>query len=714
MREGEGLSDFPAILVVAGPQAAAAGVEAGRVQSLWRALCQCAETWRLNLWPDMDAPDDGRVRHVSPTHAEDHLRRLIEESGVSTVILAGGADVYAGIFPPGVRIIGLAGMDGAVPSAAEVIWAGSQAMADRLKGDDRSIHVIAEAIEPGVGKGPQSDGDAIALIGAGGQLHPDILALIEARGGTVLLPASTSAAVEEALPGEVRRVPGVIDAVEGAAACILVGAPGDMQTLRDWCILNGRSVLWPADESGEDALAGDPAAALASVVAALGLTPPEDAGRVGALVARNLGLEIVVGVATFNPRIRLLHCAYDVTGQVPPGCLTGNVTRGDGSNEGLVNAWVQEAPPPTGFATRLRATAALEPGVEPGDIAIDLMAWGWPLASYGAGDAIEPEVAGIIGLKLAEDGQSAEAAYWGLDIGTEIQFGRKRLRSAPVAIDAEGTAIFRTSGPYPLDRATLTVFPPEGQGKGQRFTRFRLFDTAFQPTSKRLSAMKNSLAGRTGWLVGNGPSVRTEDLDRLAEMGATCFCFNRFHLAHEQTKLRPQFTVTGDLQMIEDFGQTIVDESGGTVFVADEHAPSLVGDYVWVRQISAFPSLFSFDADLAVTPGGSSVYVAMQIGYFLGIRRWYLYGSDFSFQFSQPSSGGAAFRTASGEGNHFIANYRSGRPWCPPAIENILPSFFGARMLMELEGGFIRNATRGGHLNVFERVDFEEALMNSL
>jgi hypothetical protein len=54
---------------------------------------------------------------------------------------------------------------------------------------------------------------------------------------------------------------------------------------------------------------------------------------------------------------------------------------------------------------------------------------------------------------------------------------------------------------------------------------------------------------------GNGPSVRTEDLDRL--QGRLTFAFNRFHLAHGQTRLRPTYTLTGDRQMIEDFGQQI-------------------------------------------------------------------------------------------------------------------------------------------------------------
>jgi hypothetical protein len=131
---------------------------------------------------------------------------------------------------------------------------------------------------------------------------------------------------------------------------------------------------------------------------------------------------------------------------------------------------------------------------------------------------------------------------------------------------------------------------------------------------------------------------------------------------------------------------------------------------VWLRQLAMWPSLFSFDAARYVTPGGSSVYVAMQVAYYLGIRQLFFYGADFTFSFQRNAGSTDSWRAATGDNNHFIQGYRSGRAWCPPSIENILPSFYAARRLMEMEGGFIRNATRGGQLEVFDRIDFEEAL----
>jgi hypothetical protein len=281
------------------------------------------------------------------------------------------------------------------------------------------------------------------------------------------------------------------------------------------------------------------------------------------------------------------------------------------------------------------------------------------------------------------------------------------MRSVETKLSPEGRPhVLTARGQWPFDRETLTVLPKNGIG--QRFRQFSSVAPNRMPSSAKLEGLRNSFAGKTAWLIGNGPSVSLPDLEKL--QGALTFCFNRFYLAYPDLAFRPTFTVTGDEQMIEDFGQEIVDNAGGTVFVANFRPPDLTGDYCWVRQVSGFPSLFSKDASRRVAPGGSSLYAAMQIGYFLGIRNFYIYGADFKFTFNPVVGSSAAFRSASGDGNHFIQNYRSGRPWCPPAIQNILSSFLAARALMESEGGFIRNATRGGELEVFERQDFDTAV----
>jgi hypothetical protein len=135
-----------------------------------------------------------------------------------------------------------------------------------------------------------------------------------------------------------------------------------------------------------------------------------------------------------------------------------------------------------------------------------------------------------------------------------------------------------------------------------------------------------------------------------------------------------------------------------------------MGDYAWVRLLPVFPPIFSRSADQFVTPGGSSVFIGMQIAYFMGVRSFYLYGMDFKFAFARSASPSDSLRHAIGEGNHFIENYRAGRPWTPPDLKEIGAGFLVARTLVSHEGGFIRNTTRGGLLEIFDRVPFATAL----
>ncbi len=65
---------------------------------------------------------------------------------------------------------------------------------------------------------------------------------------------------------------------------------------------------------------------------------------------------------------------------------------------------------------------------------------------------------------------------------------------------------------------------------------------------------------------------------------------------------------------------------------------------------------------------------------------------------------------ARGDDNHFIPNYRSGKAWCPPATAMIEEMFSFSDKYLRQRGGWIKNATRGGQLEVLERTSFDEEL----
>ncbi|RAI18130.1 Glycosyltransferase involved in cell wall bisynthesis [Rhodoblastus acidophilus] len=421
-------------------------------------------------------------------------------------------------------------------------------------------------------------------------------------------------------------------------------------------------------------------------------------GPTARALARNLGAKVVKETALYHPATRLLDWRVEWSAAVDHTNISAHFAATGA--EPMANAFVQVKRRSPGRVL-LEATAILPAHVEPSEARIAVRAWGRDVdVTPPPADPVE-EKAGL--LTLDKRGEGLEAQAWSLDGDAAFSPDDAEVETLGRS-DSAGVTLLRAR--FPGARASVGVSPAEGAG--QAFNFLAEWIGAQAPTSARLRRLKDKHKGETAWLIGNGPSVRIEDLDRLA--GRLTFCFNRFHLAHDKTRLRAAYTLTGDKQMIEDFGQQIVDDSGGQVFVAHHSAPDLVGDYIWLRQASVFPPLFSRDPGLVLSPGGSTPFVAMQLAWYMGVRKFNFYGADFSFRFDPGPAGGDAFRCARGEGNHFIANYRAGKPWCPPSLRDIGKAFYAARLLAEAEGGFIHNVTRGGALEIFEREDFDRAL----
>ena len=74
----------------------------------------------------------------------------------------------------------------------------------------------------------------------------------------------------------------------------------------------------------------------------------------------------------------------------------------------------------------------------------------------------------------------------------------------------------------------------------------------FENTSygKTLSAYKNKYSGKRCFLIGNGPSLKAEDLTKLYENGEVTFAFNRVYNIFDDTGWRPTFYISQDEKML--------------------------------------------------------------------------------------------------------------------------------------------------------------------
>lgn len=223
---------------------------------------------------------------------------------------------------------------------------------------------------------------------------------------------------------------------------------------------------------------------------------------------------------------------------------------------------------------------------------------------------------------------------------------------------------------------------------------------------EKIAYLKDINVGKTGYLIGNGPSIRIEDLEQLSEK--TTFACNRIYLAFDDMKFRPSYLLSADEQMIEDFGSEMLAHSDHVFFTA-KLRPKLKGEFTWFRMRNGRPFVFSKNAQREIMTGGGTLITAIQIGYWMGIREFYLYGVDHNFKFEKKKGG---LRNAEGDGNHFIRGYRSGKKWQAPVMDLVEEAFHKCDMIMREEGGFIKNATRGGKLDILERANFDAMIFD--
>jgi len=226
----------------------------------------------------------------------------------------------------------------------------------------------------------------------------------------------------------------------------------------------------------------------------------------------------------------------------------------------------------------------------------------------------------------------------------------------------------------------------------------------------RLMALKDVHRGRRAFLLGNGPSLKIPDIDRLKD--EVTFASNKIYLAFQQTDWRPTYLTMCDvivgrnireqinaLPLTKVFSWSVFESFRDRDDVTFVNAPSAEGDAAW-------------DALKGFRAGHSVVNLDIKLAYWMGIREMYVIGLDFSFEVPDTRSDEVAYGdkllVSRGEVNHFHPDYRKpGETWTVPKLEDQRREFAEARRLLEEHGGKIYNASRQTKLDVWERVDFD-------
>jgi hypothetical protein len=219
--------------------------------------------------------------------------------------------------------------------------------------------------------------------------------------------------------------------------------------------------------------------------------------------------------------------------------------------------------------------------------------------------------------------------------------------------------------------------------------------------------------GSPAFIVGNGPSLTKEDLDKLAAYDCITFGFNKIFLAYDETKFRPNYYIVEDWLVAKNNRNVINSLSDSQKII-----PEILLQYLslGVRDTIVGLTYDTYDKseirisnDLCdLSWGATVIFTAYQIAIIMGCSPIYFIGVDWSYNFDSKTEVQILQSTGS-ERNHFINNYHTpGEMWNRPDFKRMNRAMEVAAAHAISNNLKVFNATRGGELKYFQRVNFDE------
>ncbi len=224
---------------------------------------------------------------------------------------------------------------------------------------------------------------------------------------------------------------------------------------------------------------------------------------------------------------------------------------------------------------------------------------------------------------------------------------------------------------------------------------------------KRLSALKDIHKGKRAFIIGNGPSLKQTDVSKLKN--EITFGMNRIYLAFPEWGFTTSYLcVTNDLvveQFVDDINALTIPKFIAWRSHRHFNPQSPISNIPTFIYTSYTGPRFTSDVRHRVWEGATVTNLALQLAYFMGIETAILIGVDHNF-----ASKGEANQTVVSQGddpNHFMPNYfGAGVKWQLPDLDTSEIGYTFARQAYEKAGRKILDATIGGKLQIFPKVEY--------
>lgn len=227
---------------------------------------------------------------------------------------------------------------------------------------------------------------------------------------------------------------------------------------------------------------------------------------------------------------------------------------------------------------------------------------------------------------------------------------------------------------------------------------------------------KNKHIGERCFIIGNGPSLRANDLESLKK--EVCFGTNRIYYIFDRTKWRPDYYVSIDNDVLSKEISEIKKQDIENKFINicakkygrgenDNIHYIYVDGKFYIRRINIKQEKFSENPSLCLSETCSATCTCIELAVYMGFKEIYLIGMDHRYA-QMVTNDGKKHNDSSIQ--TYFQGMKNGDRIAIAYIDNVTASYEICNEYAKQHGIKIYNATRGGYLEVFERVNLDDII----
>ncbi|MDO5519365.1 MAG: DUF115 domain-containing protein [bacterium] len=246
---------------------------------------------------------------------------------------------------------------------------------------------------------------------------------------------------------------------------------------------------------------------------------------------------------------------------------------------------------------------------------------------------------------------------------------------------------------------------------------FRKLFFQYTPDAQKLRVFKDSHIGERCFIIGNGPSLSVHDLNQLK--GEFTIASNKILEIFPETEWRPSMYMCVELNTLRDCKEGISKLSIPTLIIKEgkkyfpslpphiiyicNHVPFLINRYKRVHGI-----YLSKDISKYFIGGETVVFDAIQMSIYMGFKEIYLLGVDHHYSKKIDSKGTI---TVDKNVKDYFGNVKTA-PYTLQTVDTVNAAYHSCKDYCNNHNIIIKNLTRGGILEIFERDSLDQILSN--